>query len=101
MLIAITTQLFHFYLITGSDSGSFDYDGTTGVLTVKGTALSTTIGHTYDLTLTATASGGTAPSAASGAIPLTLTVAATCSGAAQLTALLGVLLLSVLTALSM
>ena len=86
--------------MTGTDAGSFDYDGSTGVLTVKGTALSTTISHEYDLTLTATATG-TDASAASGATPLKLTVAATCSGAAQLTALLGVLLLSVMTAVSM
>jgi len=84
-------------LITGTDAWSFDYCGSSGVLTVNSTALNTTIGYTYDLTLTATATG-TDASATSGAIPLTLTVAATCSGVTQLTAFLGVLILSVMTA---
>ena len=73
--------------MVGTDASTFSLAGSTGVLSVGSTALSTTIGHTYALTLTAAATG-TGASDASGAIPLTLTVAATCSGVAQMTALL-------------
>ena len=91
------------YLVVGTDAGSFSMASTTGVLSVGSTALSTTVGKTYSLTVTATATGGSAPSAASDATSMVLVLAeaCTCSGAAQLTALLGVLLLSALTTVSM
>jgi len=88
-----------FQSIAGTDAATFSITAGTGAIVVGGTALSTTVGTTYALTLTATPSGGS--SVASGAITLTLTSASTCSGAAQLTALLGVLLLSIMTAVSM
>jgi len=75
---------------------------TTGVLSVGSTAVSSTAGTVYSLTLTAApAAGGS--SAASGAIPLYLSVApsCTCSGAAQLTALMAVLLMSIMATVSM
>jgi len=60
----------------GTDAGFFAIDGSTGYLLVGNAALDTTA-TTYKLTLTASATGGS--SAPSGAIPLTITSATTCS----------------------
>jgi len=101
-IISFKKKLIHF--IVGTNSASFAMAASTGVLSVGSTALAATVNTTYVLTLSAT---GTS-SAASDTVTLALTSATTCasdsdsdSGAAQLSRVLVVLLLSVLTAVSM
>ena len=87
-------------MFVGTNSASFTVAASTGVLSVGSTALATTVNTTYALTLSAT---GTS-SAASDTVTLTLTSATICgsdSGAAQLSHVMVVLLLSLLTAVSM
>ena len=69
------------------------YAGATGELSVGRSGLVATAGVTYSLTLTATSANG---SSAAGSSSLTLTSASACSdAAAQLTAILHVLFLSI------
>jgi len=89
-----------YFYILGTNAAHVSYDETTWVLTVAaGTTIASATAATYTLTLTATP-GGTVTSAAGESI-LTVSVASTCSsGVAQLTAVLSMLTLAILTAVS-
>jgi len=86
-------------LLSGTNDAHFEYVTTTGVLKVAaGTTIASTTAATYTLTLTATP-GGTVTSAV-GTATLTVNVKSDCSGAAQLTAVLSMLTLAILAAVS-
>ena len=79
---------------SGTNNAHFDYASTTGILTVaSGTTIASATASSYTLTLTATP-GGKVTSAA-GTASLTINVQATCSGATQVSAVLGLLFLAV------
>ncbi|XP_052224114.1 cadherin-5-like [Dreissena polymorpha] len=83
-----------------SPTTHFDYDETTGVVTVKtGVTLAMKTLAGYELTLAATASGGSSDTSASTAATLWIAVGICSSNAMQITAMLGIVLLSFATAL--
>jgi len=81
--------------ISGTDAASFAIDSGTGVLTTNAAVSAVTkASYSVDITATNTVTG-------SGKVALTVEVKADCSAATQMTAAIGILFLSLMTALHM